>query len=165
MARMRRRRFSASGAGGFAVRLAPAERELLATLPDQLATLVEEGRSPVTTRLFPPAYANDEALDDEYQRLMGDELVRRRREAADLVRDTITRDSLTEAELGAWVGVFNDFRLVLGTILDVSEDSDVLDVDPRAEDLPLRIAYAVLGEIVFDAVQALAGALPPPTRE
>jgi len=57
------------------------------------------------------------------------------------------------------------FRLVLGTILDVSEDSDVLDVDPRAEDLPLRIAYAVLGEIVYDAVQALVGALPPPTRE
>ena len=162
---MRRRRFSGSGTGEFVVRLPPAERDILAALPDQLAALVADGPSPVTVRLFPPAYGGDEELDAEFQRLMGDELVRRRTEAAELVRDTITKERLTEAELSAWVGVFNDVRLVLGTALDVSEQSDVLDVDPEAEDLPLRVTYVLLSEIVFDAVQALSGALPPPSRE
>jgi hypothetical protein len=165
MALFGRRRFVRNGSGEYGVRLRAEERALLASLPDQLETLVADGRSAATARLFPPAYAAEPKLEAEYQRLMSDELVRRRQATLATVKDTIGRDQLTEAELHAWVGVFNDVRLVLGTLLDVSEDSDILDVDPESEDMPQRIAYVVLSEIVEEAVRALTSGLPPPVRE
>jgi hypothetical protein len=161
MALLRRRRFSRTAGGEYTVRLRPEERSLLSTLPDQLAALVAAGRSPATTRLFPPAYSSEPEMDAEYQELMGDELVRRRQAAVVLVRDTIRRDRLSEDELQAWVGVCNDLRLVLGTLLDVSEERDVLDVDRTAEDMPQRILYVLLSEIVEEGVQALSQGLPP----
>ena len=165
MTLFRRRRFVRTATGDFTVRMGPEERALLASLPEQLAALVADGPSPATTRLFPPAYAAAPEMEKEYQRLMSDELVRRRQDTLAVVRDSIGRDQLTEAELHAWVGACNDIRLVLGTVIDVSEDSDVLDVDPEADDVPLRVAYAMLSEIVYDAVEGLSRALPPPTRE
>ena len=160
-----RRRFTRAADAGFSVRLREEERALLASLPDQLQALLAGGRSEATTRLFPPAYATDADLDAEYQRLMGDELVQRRMDVLATFRDTVDRDHLTEPELAAWVGVLNDVRLVLGTLLDVSEDRDVLDVDPDAEDVTQRVVYVVLSEIVEEGVLALSGALPPPSRD
>ncbi len=119
----RRRRFTRAAGGGYTVYLGDDERALLSALPDQLEALVRGGPSDATTRLFPPAYATDAEQEAEYRRLMGDELVRRRIEAAAVLRDTVGRDRLTEEELHAWVGVLNDLRLVLGTLLDVSEDT------------------------------------------
>jgi len=165
MALFRRRRFVRTSSGDFTVRMRPEERALLASLPEQLAALVADGPSPATTRLFPPAYAEAPELEEEYQRLMSDELVRRRQETLTVVRDSIGREQLTEAELHAWVGVFNDVRLVLGTLLDVSEDREILDVDPESADMAQRVAYLVLSEIVEEGVVALSTALPPPVRE
>jgi hypothetical protein len=165
MALFTRRRFVRTAQGDYTVRIRPEERALLASLPDQLEALVTSDKSAATTRLFPPAYADEAELEAEYQRLMGDELVRRRQETLAVVRESIARDQLTEAELHAWVGVFNDVRLVLGTLLDVSEDREILDVDPDSEDIPQRVAYIVLSEIVEEAVRALSTALPPPVRE
>ncbi len=100
-------------------------------------------------------------MDAEYQRLMGDDLVRRRQEAVALVQATIEHDRLSEDELQAWVGVCNDLRLVLGTLLDVSEDRDVLDVDRSSEDMAQRVLYVLLSEIVEEGVLALSQGLPP----
>jgi hypothetical protein len=161
MALLRRRRFTRTANGEYTVRMRTEERALLATLPDHLAALVAAGRSPATTRLFPPAYSSEPEMDAEYQRLMGDELVRRRQAAVALVRDTIGRDRLTEEELRAWVGVCNDLRLVLGTLLDVTEDRDVLGVDRTSEDMPQRLLYVLLSEIVDEGVHALSQGLPP----
>jgi uncharacterized protein DUF2017 len=157
---LRRRRFTRTSSGDYTVRLRPEERSLLTTLPDQLAALVAGGRTSATTRLFPPAYSSEPEMDAEYQRLMGDELIQRRQAAAELVRDTIERDRLSVDELQAWVGVCNDLRLVLGTVLDVSEDRDVLDVDRASEDMPQRVLYLLLSEIVDEGVQALSQGLP-----
>ena len=165
MTLFRRRRFVRTATGDFTVRMGPEERALLASLPEQLAALVADGPSPATTRLFPPAYAAAPEMEKEYQRLMSDELVRRRQDTLAVVRDSIGRDQLTEAELHAWVGVFNDVRLVLGTLLDVTEDREILDVDPESEDMAQRVAYLVLSEIVEEGVIALSTALPPPVRE
>jgi hypothetical protein len=161
MALLRRRRFTRTSSGEYTVRLRPEERSLLASLPEQLGALVAGGRTAPTTRLFPPAYSDEPELDAEYQRLMGEELVRRRQVAVDLVRATIGRDRLSEEELQAWVGVCNDLRLVLGTLLDVSEDRDILDVDRASEDMPQRVLYLLLSEIVEEGVHALAQGLPP----
>ena len=158
---LRRRRFTRTPRGDYTVRLSPEERAILATLPDQLDALVSAGRSAATTRLFPPAYATEAEMDAEYQRLMGDELVRRRQEAVAVVRGTLERDQLTEGELQAWVGMCNDVRLVLGTVLDVSEDRDVLDVGRESEDMPQRVLYLLLSEFVDEGVHALTQGLPP----
>jgi len=161
MALLRRRRFTRTSSGEYTVRLRPEERSLLASLPDQLGTLVAGGRTAATARLFPPAYSSEPELDAEYQRLMGEELVQRRQAAVELVSTTIGRDRLSEEELQAWVAVCNDLRLVLGTLLDVSEDRDILDVDRGSEDMPQRVLYLLLSEIVEEGVHALAQGLPP----
>ena len=54
--------------------------------------------------------------------------------------------------------VVNDVRLVLGTRLDVSEDSD-LDVDPEHPDHTLHVLYHELGMILSEIVDALMNAL------
>jgi len=161
----RRNRFAPLRDGAIRVRLDPTERALLAGLPDQLDALLAGGGAdePGVVRLFPPAYVGDRELDEEYHRLMRDELVRRRIEAAATLRDTVMADELTEAQLHAWVKILNDVRLVLGTLLDVSEDTDVLDADPEDEDATRRVIYYVLSAIVDDGVQALTSVLPPPT--
>jgi len=161
----RRSRFTAVRGGGIRVRLDPTERAVLAGLPDQLDALLAGGGGdePGLVRLFPPAYVGDPELDDEYHRLMRDELVRRRIEAAGTLRQTVMADEITEDQLHAWVKILNDVRLVLGTLLDVSEDTDVLDVDPQADDAAQRVVYYVLSAIVDDGVQALTRGLPPPT--
>jgi Domain of unknown function (DUF2017) len=161
MALFSRRRFTRLGSGEYNVRLRPEERALLSTLPEQLDALVASGRTAATMRLFPPAYSDEPGMDAEYQRLMSDELVRRRQASLGVVRETLGRDRLTEAELQAWVTVLNDVRLVLGTLLDVSEDVEVLSVGPESEDMPQRVAYLVLSEIVDEGVRALSAGLPP----
>jgi hypothetical protein len=162
MALLRRRRFTRTSTGDYQVRLRNEERAILAALPDQFDALVSSGATPATVRLFPPAYSDAPEFDAEYRRLMGDELVRRRREALAVVRATLEQDRLTEEELQAWVGMCNDLRLVLGTLLDVSEDRDVLDVDRSSEDMPQRALYVLLSEIVDEGVFALTQGLPPP---
>jgi hypothetical protein len=160
-----RSRFTPVRGGGYSVRLDAHERALLAGLPDQLEALLNAGTGDTgrgTVRLFPPAYLEDPELDAEFHRLMRDELVRRRLDAVATVRDTVSADRLSAEQLHAWARVLNDVRLVLGTLLDVSEDTDILEgVDPGAEDAPQRVAYVVLSSIVDDAVEALSAGLPP----
>jgi hypothetical protein len=165
VALFRRSRFILGRDGRIRVRLDPTERAVLAGLPDQLDALLADASQdePGLVRLFPPAYVGERELDEEYHRLMRDELVRRRIEAVDTLRQTVMADELTQDQLHAWVKVLNDARLVLGTLLDVSEDTDVLDVDPEAEDAAQRVIYYVLSGIVDEGVQALTRGLPPPT--
>ena len=160
-----RRRFARTADGSYTVRLRDDERALLAALPDQLEAIVTAEPSDATTRLFPPAYAADNERESEYRRLMGDQLIKHRLDAAATLRGTADRTRLTEEELSAWVGVLNDVRLVLGTVLDVTEDRDVLDVDPHAEDAAQRVIYVVLSSIVEEGVLALSSGLPPPSRD
>jgi hypothetical protein len=158
--------FTRTRAGDYKLRLDPAERALLSNLPDQLEALLSSPSPELedaAVRLFPPAYVGDQERDAEYQRLMRSELVRRRIEAVAMVRETLDAPRLTAEQLDAWLRVLNDVRLVLGTVLDVSEDEDPTDIDPEAEDAPQRVAYVMLSALVSDAVDALTGALPPPT--
>jgi len=161
----RRSRFTRLRDGSYRLRFDPQERALLATLPDQMTALLLSGETEAAAvRLFPPAYADDAAMDAEYQSLMREELVRRRLEAVETLRASADEEVLTEEQLSAWVRVLNDVRLVLGTVLDVNEEESVLDVEPDAPDTPQRVAYVVLSEIVDDAVGALTAGLPPPTQ-
>ena len=54
---------------------------------------------------------------------MGGELLDGRRAALDLVAQTVERDRLSAEEADSWLRALNDLRLVLGTRLDVQEDT------------------------------------------
>ena len=62
-------------------------------------------------------------------------------------------ESCTQDQLFAWMGAVNDLRLVLGTRLDVSEETD-LAVDPSHPDAGAYGLYTYLGwllELLVDA--------------
>src|SRR4051794_16934624 len=151
-----RRRVKRARNGSFHLRLPPEERDLLRTLPGQLRELLESD-DPSLQRLFPPAYVNNPEHEQEYRRLMADDLLRRRQAALDIVEETIDAEQLDEEQLTAWMGAINDLRLVLGTRLDVSEE---MDIEGLEDDDPLTPAFALygyLGWLQEQIVAALAG--------
>jgi hypothetical protein len=142
--------------GDFEVRLPHEERELLRTVVPQLADLLEENLDdPALRRLFPTAYADDPAKDVEYQRLVRDELADRRRAAARTMLDTVDANRIDEAQLYAWMSAVNDLRLVLGTRLDVSEETDLVP-GPDDPDAALLALYAYLGFLLESLVDAVS---------
>lgn len=144
--------------GRFEVRIPAEEREMLQQILPQLRSALEGDASadPGFKRLFPVAYAQDAEHEAEYRALVGDELVTKRLAQVDTVLSTIASVRLSEDEVAAWMGAVNDLRLVLGTRLDVSEETD-LAVDPSHPDAAAYGLYAYLGwllELLVDAVSA-----------
>jgi hypothetical protein len=153
------RRVKRTRRGDFTVKLPDHERELLASLPAQLRELLDSD-DPATERLFPPAYAADPERDEDYQRLMHDDLVAHRRTALDVMEATLDQERLSEEELSAWLSALNDLRLVLGTKLDVSEDMYEEGMPPDDPRAPAFALYGYLGWLQEQVVDALAAGLP-----
>jgi hypothetical protein len=149
------RRIRRTRKGDFEVRLPPGERELVRGLAPQLRELLDgDLDDPMLRRLFPAAYAQDPEREDEYRRLVRDDLAERRRAAVDTLVATAGATRLTEDELMAWIGAVNDLRLVIGTRLDVSEDMDPVG-DPSDPDAPLLALYGYLGFLLEHLVEAI----------
>ena len=143
--------------GGVELRLSRDERSLLAGLVAELRALLDGGPGdPSLRRLFPPAY-DDEDDERAYRDLMGGELLDGRRAALELIADTVDRDRLTAEEADTWLRALNDLRLVLGTRLDVQEDTFATEPDlsdPRGNALAV---YAYLSWIQEQLISALSG--------
>ena len=140
--------------GTFQLRINDDERDLIASLAGQLRDLLLSDETDGLQRLFPPGYANDPDRDQEYQQLTHDELLTKRLASVDIVEQTVTETSLTEAQINAWMGAVNDLRLVLGTRLDVTEEMDDIALDdPRA---PAFAVYHYLTHLLAEIVNALA---------
>jgi hypothetical protein len=137
----------------------PAEaRQVLEALVEELQALLGQTTDdPALRRLFPTAYHDDPDRDREYQALVRDELLDRRLAALDAMRTSIAAPELDEAGLTAWMTAVNDTRLVLGTLLDVSEDQE--PVDPDAPEAPRHAAYGFLTHVLGEIVDALADGL------
>jgi hypothetical protein len=153
------RRVERTRRGRYRLRLPDQERELLRALPGQLRELLGTD-DPAVGRLFPPAYQEDTERQAEYESLVSPELSRERLDALGVMERTIDATHLTEDEVTAWLGSVNDLRLVLGTRLEVTEDTyeeGVPDDDPRSPGFAL---YAYLGWLEEQIVDALAAGLP-----
>ena len=152
-----RRRIERRGRGEIRVRLAREERALLhSVVADLRGRLDHDPDDAALRRLFPPAYGDDPEADREYRRLVHADLVDGRLRALRLVEETLGRTRLSEEEAEAWLGALNDVRLVLGTLLDVSEETYALDLDPadpRSHDLAV---FAYLSWLQEQLVEALA---------
>lgn len=151
--------FHPLGDGTFQVSLPTETRHGLLTLAEQIEDVQTTDR-PELRRLFPTAYPDDPERDAGYQVFARDQLIEKRQEAIRIIRRTVDAETLTADELTAWMGILNDYRLVLGTMLDVSEDDD--DIDIEDPDAGSHILYHELGILVSAMVDALTTALPEP---
>jgi len=154
-----RRRFARKRDGTYTIRLEEQERNLLRSLPVDLASLVEaEPEDPWLQRLFPTAYPKDAEREKEWRLLMSVDLHDRRREQLLMLAKTAGATSVTEEELSVWAQAINDLRLYLGTRLDVGEETDFQDLEDE-DDRQLFVLYTWLGMLQEETVQALAEAL------
>ncbi len=146
--------------GDFELRLTTDERTILRGLPDQLRNLIEHEdptSDPAMARLYPPAYEDDPIRNLEFERMAGDDLTSQRLSSISAMEASIDADRLTEDQLLSWLGVLNDLRLVLGTRLDITEDTTEEDFaagDPRAP------TFALYGYLTW-LVDAIVSELDP----
>jgi hypothetical protein len=153
------------GDGGVELHLSGPERQLLQSLLSQVRLLIRSelagplDESSTIRRLFPTAYAQDPDREEAYQAVSRDELVESKLAGVDLVEDTLDSEALDADQAQGWLRALNDVRLVLGTRLDVSEDTAM--VDPEHPQAALYVAYDYLGFLVDSLVEALTGSLPP----
>lgn len=151
---------------GFAIRLGDDETQLVLRLLGELRALLAEGdpaSSALTGRLFPVANPDDDEMEAEYQRLMRDELVTSRLSAIATVEDILADGrTVDEAELTAFMQSVNAVRLVLGTMLGVTDDIEPDDGDGEVpddmEDTPEYHLYGYLSWLLEHIVKSLSGA-------
>ena len=146
------------GDGGYRLRLERHERELLDALAAELEQLVRADDDSVA-RLFPSAYKDDAAADEEYRRLTRGSLTEGRLRAIRTVRDTVQGERLDQSEADAWCTAPNDMRLVLGERLGVTDDLYERELDRRDPRAPELAIYAWLTWLQASVIDALASRL------
>ncbi len=108
-------------------------------------------------RLFPVAYPDDDEMEAEYQRLMREELVQSKLAAFDMIEAALgSDDPIDEGRLVGVMQSINSIRLVLGNILDVSDDPAIDEVDDEHEDSPEYELYSYLSWLLEWCVKALS---------
>lgn len=145
--------------GDFLLRLTANERDVLRTLPEQLRGILSGSPAddPGLRRLFPPAYMDDAARNEEYDRLVRDDLLAGRLASVETLERTVDAARLGREELEAWLAAINDLRLVLGSRLGVTEETTGAEFerdDPRAATFALYVFLSVLEEDVVGALGA-----------
>ena len=165
---MRKRRSPIRESGdGFLIELGEDEAMLVARLLDEMRQLLtnpspDSSEQLLTARLFPVAHPNDEVAEAEYQRLMRDELVESKLEAITQVERVLSAERRSDRvvdELGlvAFMQSLNAIRLVLGTMLGVSDDPTLDEVDEQLERSPEYHLYAYLSWLLEHCVRAASG--------
>jgi hypothetical protein len=152
------RLFAPSGDGGVDVRLPLGIRDVLRSLCDQLEALLTIGdrsSDPALQRLSPAAYPDDPLRELEFEQLAGDDLAAGR--LADLreLSASVDADVLDDEQVLAWLRTLNDLRLVLGTRLDVTEESGVEDFAGDEASSSAFELYGALGMIQSELLLAI----------
>jgi hypothetical protein len=115
---------------------------------------------PGLRRLFPPAYPDDGEADDEFRRLMREELLEGKLAALQVVEETAGADHLSGDQLEGWLGALESLRLYLGTQLDISEATYGEELDPDDPAAPALALYGYLSWLQEEVVAALSSSLP-----
>jgi hypothetical protein len=165
---VRRRRSPVRESGnGFLIELGEDEAMLVTRLLDDLRQLLtnpspDSSERLLMVRLFPVAHPDDEDAEAEYQRLMRDELVQSKLEAIAQVETVLTAERrsdrvVDEIGLVAFMQSLNAIRLVLGTMLGVTDDPSQDEVDEQLESSPEYHLYAYLSWLLEHCVRAVSG--------
>jgi hypothetical protein len=137
------------------LRLPEDERTLVrGLLGDLRALLTLTSDDPRVRRLYPEAYADDADKQAEYQRLTREELKSGRLAAVDVVEQTLEAQELTADQLTSWMHAVNALRLVLGTMLDVSEEDQPFAFPRDHPDAATMALYGYLGVLLEEIVEA-----------
>lgn len=162
--------FRAGRGGTVSIRLDHGEVSILRSLVAQVLDLVEPGTTgedpleralgigvaeakppadPVLARLFPAAYADEEAAT-EFRRYTEASLRDGKRADAKVVLETAVpgRIELDAEQAQAWLRSLNDVRLALGTRLDVTEDVH-LEIERMSEDDERYAAYVTYDWLTY----------------
>lgn len=142
------------------LKLVEVERALLASLIGQIVQLLDLQEEPVTDpldflndlgkpvarpqdevvyRLLPDAYGEDEEANSEFRRFTEGVLRDEKLQQAKKVLVAMPKDDeaveITNEDFDFWLKALNDVRLALGTRLEITEDMQVVGVDPEKESL------------------------------
>lgn len=150
------------------LRLPSAEHAVLMSLLPQVQAVVngDEGVEHLRDRLFPAAY-DDPEHEDEFRRLVGDDLVEQRRAALDDVVSSLERGrsrgrhwvvDLDADQVQSWLGVMQDLRLVLAQVVGIRTESD-WNRDPDTAS-PEEIVLWHVGALQEELLDLLLGRLP-----
>lgn len=151
-------RFRRLPGGEIAVRLTPAERQVLRVLLADLATSLASD-DPATARLQPPAYPDDPEAEAEYRALVGSALEDGRHANLATVAGTLDAPRLDGAQASAWLGALNDLRLVMGSRFEIVDDL-AADLPPEDDErYPEFVQLLYLGWLEEQLVAALAEGL------
>ena len=142
---------------GVRVTLGAEERAMLPSLLALLETVVAGRGDPAAERLDPPAYDADPVADEEYRRLMAQELLDARARDRERFAATASAERLDEDDAEAWLRVLGDVRLTLAARKGIERDDDQwedrIEVDPELG----MLAY--LGFLQGSLVDALMNSL------
>jgi len=159
MMRLRKGPVHRVGPKRFEVRLSPSERDAVRSFAAQmrgLLTAETAASDPAVARLFPPALPDDDVLGNlEYEQDHGDELLLGKLEALDTLERTVAATEVNEDELLAWLGSLNSIRLVVGTRLDVTEETTARDFADDEEAAGLFALYGYLTWLQGWVIEAL----------
>jgi hypothetical protein len=145
--------------GRYVLRLDDRERALIRQLLGELRVLLAlPAEDPRVRRLYPAAYSEDAEQQADYRRLTHDDLQAGRLASVDEVEASIDAEVLSPDQLTSWMQAVNSLRLVLGTILDISEDDQELSFDPVDPEARTRALYGYLGGLLDEIVDVQLGA-------
>ena len=137
------------------------EQDPLAAMVGLPTGPVERPSDPALARLLPDAYGDDDQAAADFRRYTEADLRAGKRANAAVVLTTLApyldkggKLALDREQADAWLGCLNDLRLVLGTRLEVTEETE-LDLrrdDPRAQALTV---YGWLGWLQESLLEAM----------
>ena len=116
---------------------------------------------PVTSRLYPDARRDDPGWSGRFRDMVRGDLDDGRRANIGVVEDTIDASMIDDRQAEAWLHVLNDVRLVMGTRLGVTDETEARPLDPEDPRAAEKTAYAYVGWLESQFVDVLAAALPP----
>lgn len=142
---------------GYELKLDDTERDLLRSVIGELRTLLiaeNPATDPAVGRLFPPAYPDDLLQNLDFERTAGSGLLAERLKSLDEAEAGLVASRLSQDALMALMRVVNDLRLVYGTRLNVTEESEHGDFEDDRERVTFDL-YVWLGWLIQNIVDAL----------
>ena len=160
----RRRIRPARSRQGCELHLPPEERRLLASLPSQLQAVLDATESSREVpdslkRLFPPAYVRDDEAQASFREATHSELTASHQAALAVLADSADAARRDEEQMAAWRTALDDLRLVLGTVLQVTDDGVAGDQDPQSSEL---VIYHYLTMLQSELIDVMERWLPEP---